>query len=503
MGQTATLLGSGGKRALSSMARKQCVLGDMNSKSFALGGGEWYASWFFGDKGVTWSLGIKTAICSVGEHPIVLSCWGSKESTSESQNVKHRAICCQGHGETCQREFDSEKRCLEYLSNDGAQWTLLTKNRELPTRQMRWKTNTIRNRYLKDMTLYKEFIKTLPLGKMMTNHLNMPIEGEEERWSNHRTKRTFLVGILAGFSFFSKSDSHAVEEKEKDTVTEQEDKIIFLLKAAKLSIMKGELEDAEQILHQAAHLAHKSDNKKAIIYTYDLMANLAYLRGQYDSAEKLFKAVMSYLLAADTKQDDNAFIEISLKLASIYAAQKRHDLAFAGYEFCILTLEEKTEKQKHLPEEVLTVEEKANTRLLFGLCMDSYARYLMANKKLPRAQTMCERALKISIEVQGLSHPQTVILMNDLAAVLDYQGQHDQAYTYVKKASELAQQTEHPEEHVVLSNMAAILMHQEHFEEARKVFTEALKQAEQKRDGTAIKQIQEGLTELSQRRGGL
>lgn len=35
--------------------------------------------------------------------------------------------------------------------------------------------------------------------------------------------------------------------------------------------MKGELEEAERILHEAIRLSHQSDNKRAIIYTYDLV----------------------------------------------------------------------------------------------------------------------------------------------------------------------------------------------------------------------------------------
>lgn len=54
---------------------------------------------------------------------------------------------------------------------------------------------------------------------------------------------------------------------------------------------------------------------------------------------------------------------------------------------------------------------------------------------------------------------QTVVLMNDLATVLDAQGHYDEAYSYVKKAAELAKETQHPEEHMVLNNLAAILMH--------------------------------------------
>ncbi|XP_074869693.1 tetratricopeptide repeat protein 19, mitochondrial isoform X2 [Carettochelys insculpta] len=307
-----------------------------------------------------------------------------------------------------------------------------------------------------------------------------------------------VLAAVAAFSLFSRNAEEEKETQEGENA-ETEDTIIFLLKKAKLSIMKGELEEAEQILHQAVGLAHQSGNKRAIIYTYDLMANLAFLRGQLDSAEKLFKAAMSFLLAGGMKQDDNAIIEMSLKLASIYAAQNQHKLAHAGYEFCILTLDEKVAKCKDLTEDILPAEEKANTRLLLGLCLDSYGRYLLAHKQLPEAQRMYERALQISREVQGETHPQTVVLMSDLATVLDARGLYDAAYVHGKRASELAKQTEHPEAHVMLNNLAGILMHKD-FLQAKQVYKEALNQAKQKGDTASIRHIQEEMAELARRK---
>ncbi|XP_074746494.1 tetratricopeptide repeat protein 19, mitochondrial isoform X1 [Strix uralensis] len=299
------------------------------------------------------------------------------------------------------------------------------------------------------------------------------------------------LGFLGALSLFP-----------RDAEEEGEDAIIHLLKRAKLSVMKGELGEAEQVLHQALRLSHQSDNRKAIVYTYSMMANVAFMQGQLDNAEKLYKASMSYLLAGDTKEDDNAILEMSLKLASIYAAQKQHKLALAGYEFCILTLEEKIAKQKDLPEDVLPAEEKANTRLLLGMSLDSYARYLLNVNQLPVAQKMYEKALQISNDVQGETHPQTVVLMNDLATVLDAQGHYDEAYSYVKRAAELAKETQHPEEHMVLNNLAAILMHKEDFLQAKQVYKAALEQAQQKGDVASVQHIQEELAELAKRRKG-
>ncbi|XP_072496146.1 tetratricopeptide repeat protein 19, mitochondrial isoform X2 [Notamacropus eugenii] len=336
------------------------------------------------------------------------------------------------------------------------------------------------------------------------------VAAKPSRLGQGRSARGLCVVALAALSWFFKSAPAEVEEEEEEEEedeevesppSETELRIIEMLKRAKLSIMKKDPEEAERILHEALHLAHKADIKKAIIYTYDMMANLAFMRNQLEKAEKLFKATMSHLLIGGMKQEDNAIIEISLKLASIYATLKRQEFAFAGYEFCISTLERKITREKALTEEIMPAEEKANTHLLLGMCYDSYARYLLDISRLSDAQKMYEKALQISREIRGERHPQTVVLMNDLATTLDAQGRFDEAYTYVKRASELARQIEHPELHRVLSNMAGILMHKASFVEAKYVYEEALKEAELKGDVASIEHIKEELTELASTRG--
>ncbi|XP_026986930.1 tetratricopeptide repeat protein 19, mitochondrial isoform X3 [Sagmatias obliquidens] len=206
-----------------------------------------------------------------------------------------------------------------------------------------------------------------------------------------------LLSLLAALAWSSRP-APAEQERERQgaggaAAGDAEAEIIQLLKRAKLCIMKDEPAEAELILHDALRLAYKSDNKKAITYTYDL-------------AEKLFKATMSYLLGGGMQQEDNAIIEISVKLATIYAAQNRQELALAGYEFCISTLEEKIGREKELSEDTLSVEEKANTHLLLGMCLETYARYLLFSKQPSQAQRMYEKALQIAEEILGERHPQ-------------------------------------------------------------------------------------------------
>ncbi|XP_051555943.1 tetratricopeptide repeat protein 19, mitochondrial isoform X2 [Myxocyprinus asiaticus] len=219
-------------------------------------------------------------------------------------------------------------------------------------------------------------------------------------------------------------------------------------------------------------------------------------------AEKLFKAAMSFMLSGGTPQDDNAVIEMSLKLASIYASQNKNELAEHGFQFCTESLETKIEKDKDLPPESLSDEKRKDTRLLLGLSLDARARYLAANRRFTGACRDYRNALQICLEEQGETHPQTLVLMSDLATVLDLQGKHDEALAHLKRAVELGRAAGHPDQHVLLGNMAGILMHKGEFEESGKLYQEALALAQAAGDGEAVEQLQEGLKELANRKDG-
>ncbi|XP_051990187.1 tetratricopeptide repeat protein 19, mitochondrial-like [Xyrauchen texanus] len=309
------------------------------------------------------------------------------------------------------------------------------------------------------------------------------------------SKWSFAAWGAIAFSLFGSSDERTEEQK-------LEDELILLLKKAKYSMMIGELDAANVFLHKAVRLAHQMHNNDAIIYTYSLMANLAFVQGQLDNAEKLFKAAMSFMLSGGMPQDDNAVIEMSLKLASIYASQNKNELAEHGFQFCTESLESKIEKDKDLPPESLSDEKRKDTRLLLGLSLDARARYLASNRRFTGACRDYRHSLQICMEEQGESHPQTLVLMSDLASVLDLQGKHDEALVHVKRAVELGRAAGHPDQHVLLGNMAGILMHKGEFEESGKLYQEALALAHAAGDGEAVEQLQEGLKELANRKDG-
>uniref|UniRef100_A0A673X6T3 Tetratricopeptide repeat domain 19 n=2 Tax=Salmo trutta TaxID=8032 RepID=A0A673X6T3_SALTR len=320
-------------------------------------------------------------------------------------------------------------------------------------------------------------------------------ESNGEENSRATSNWTYAMGSVIAFSLFSKA-----EEDTRTDAQKKEDEIILLLKRAKLSMMRGQLHGANGFLHQAIALAHQSNNTQAIIYTYSLMANLAYVQGQLDNAEKLFKVAMSFMLSGGTPQDDNGVIEMSLKLATIYAGQEKNDLAKMGFQFCTESLEAKLEKFKELPAEEQSEELRKETRLLLGLTLDSHARYMAAIHRLSQAVVDYKQALLICQEEQGQTHPQSLVLMSDLATILDMQGRHDEALPLVKQAVELSREAGHPDQHVLLGNMAGILLHNDLYEESVKVYKEALALAQSAGDEEAVEQIQEGLKEVGNRR---
>ncbi|KAM8727353.1 tetratricopeptide repeat protein 19, mitochondrial [Acanthopagrus schlegelii] len=306
-----------------------------------------------------------------------------------------------------------------------------------------------------------------------------------------------VLWAAVALSLFSSSD-----EDQRDEAQRKEDELILLLKKAKLSVHRGQLQAASGFLHQAVVLAHQTHNNQAIIYTYSLMANLAYVQGQLDNAEKLFKAAMSFMLSGGTPEDDNAVIEISLKLASIYAEQNKPELAEHGFRFCMESLEAKLEKQKEIPAEEQTEDREAlrkDTRLLLGLCLDSRARYRASTLHLKQAGQDYQSALNICRQEQGDTHPQTLVLMSDLATVLDLQGHYDDALVLVQQAVDLSRSAGHPDQHILLANMAGILLHKGHLEDAARFYQEALNLAREARDQEAVDKVQEGLKEVKKR----
>lgn len=67
-------------------------------------------------------------------------------------------------------------------------------------------------------------------------------------------------------------------------------------------------------------MAQDLKHEKGITYVYDTMANLAFEKGEYLKAQRLFVEVLRRLIGGGLPQDDVIVINISLKIADTFVA---------------------------------------------------------------------------------------------------------------------------------------------------------------------------------------
>ncbi|XP_035231024.1 tetratricopeptide repeat protein 19, mitochondrial-like [Stegodyphus dumicola] len=202
--------------------------------------------------------------------------------------------------------------------------------------------------------------------------------------------------------------------------------MISVMKLGVLSLQKEEYDKAENILHLALKLAQERQDMQAQRYIFDLLANVAFQKGDLSNAEKLFIQVTKELLAAGIPYDDNSVVEISLKLASIYGQRNEREKAEKGFKFCINTQQNKLKNFDLSDAESLSDYQK-DTVLLWAMSVDWYARYLLASGMLKDAKENFLKALDISERINGASHPQTLVLLNDIGSVHSLLKEYDSA----------------------------------------------------------------------------
>lgn len=214
---------------------------------------------------------------------------------------------------------------------------------------------------------------------------------------------------------------------------EKEDPVIQTIKLGILSMQREEFQKAEQYLHLALKMAQERSDSQAIVYIYDILANVAFQKGDFKNAETLFIEVMKHLISMGTEENDNSIVEISLKMAAMYSKQGLGEKAEAGYQFCLNSQQEKIDLIDLKDLSKLSATEK-ETLLLWAMCIDWYARHLLDKGKLIEAQTNFERAYIMSEKINGPSHHQTLVLMNDIGSVATLREDYNTALNFLQAA---------------------------------------------------------------------
>ncbi|XP_050406875.1 tetratricopeptide repeat protein 19, mitochondrial [Patella vulgata] len=256
---------------------------------------------------------------------------------------------------------------------------------------------------------------------------------------------------------------------------------------ARLAQMKQDEEKAITYLHKALTAAddefkHNRMSEKDYIYArinvFDSLANIALAKGEYTKAEKLFKETMKGCLEVGITKTDNAMVEMSIKLASIYAMQKREDEAVRGYEFCIETQDLK----------VKDPECDIDSLALLGIALESYGRYLLYHKNLEQSLVMLTRAVEVAKTTLGESGMQTLVLMNDLATVYILKKDFEKAEALLKQAIETGEKVESTHCPALYCNLGAVYLRKSQLSDTELACKHGLQLAKKYTDKLAIEQ---------------
>ncbi|GIX94582.1 tetratricopeptide repeat protein 19, mitochondrial [Caerostris darwini] len=294
-------------------------------------------------------------------------------------------------------------------------------------------------------------------------------------------KSFLLAGILTWLGLKK-------EEKE-------EDPMISVIKLGILNMQKKEYNTAENILHLALKLAQERQDMEAQRYIFDLLANVAFEKGDFPKAEKLFIQVTKELLATGTAFDDNSIVEISLKLASIYSQREEKEKAEKGFQFCISTQQSKLDSIDLSKVDALSDNQK-DTVLLWAMCVDWYARYLLASGMLKDAKENFQKALDISERINGISHPQTLVLLNDIGSVHSLLNETDLAVENFKKAIKRSSESESPDLPAFYCNLGATYLQTGNISRGEEACRTALRLARKMKHTVAEADATECLKEL-------
>ena len=216
---------------------------------------------------------------------------------------------------------------------------------------------------------------------------------------------------------------------------EEEDDLTLAVKRGILAIQEGDLARADRLLHIALKMAQDSGREEAITHIFCLLGNLALERNFPGQAERLLKTVVQRLIAAGEPSDSNSVVEISLKLAQVYASIGSLEQAEQGFQFCVAT------QQRKLGKGVVDEDSLG----LAGMVLDQRAQFLLQQDRLSEAEMAWREAVKVAEQLHGEEGEQTLVVKNSLATLLSMRGQHKAALDMLERvvAAGKRQQTAH------------------------------------------------------------
>lgn len=295
-----------------------------------------------------------------------------------------------------------------------------------------------------------------------------------------------LIGLVGLFK-----DKTADNDEDKALLTDSEK--MKKMKPVELLIAKGVLSmcdqnyaSANEFFHKALHIAQDEEDEERENQILNLLAANYFESGDFENAEKLFIDLMKRMIADGVEATAPPILELSLKLASIYSRNPlAHQKALKGFRFVINSLLENLEdilsQEGDLNVDDLT-EERRDELALLGWSYDWFAKHLLAANDYNGAADMLQRALKISSQVLGPLHDQTLILLNDVGTTLAMNGSPEEGRRFIRKAVECAIKSQSKELASFYVNLGLVNLKLLKLEEAKRYCEFSLELASKNRE---------------------
>lgn len=276
--------------------------------------------------------------------------------------------------------------------------------------------------------------------------------GTQQRKGTYKFLGT-VTFTRAFLGFFGTADS-------KDPVKEH-------IRLGHIAVAREDFKEAENCYHLALHAGQQQFNEKKIdkrqlitirIYVFDSLGNLALKMGDLKKAEELYKRTLKVAVQNEFfTQTDNATVEISMRLAAIYAMMGKEEETHTGFQFCIKTQEDKIRENP---------DESSYTYGLLGMCLENYAKFLLNTKQYDKALEYLQRAEEVVVRYLGEEHPQRIVALNDIGSVHILKKDYDKAEKVFKKALAIGHACKDETLPVLYCNLGALYLRQSKVDKA-------------------------------------
>lgn len=301
-------------------------------------------------------------------------------------------------------------------------------------------------------------------------HKNGKSSGRNSSNQNFILASGLITGVLS---------SLGIEEPVVDPGAD--DPLKMTIKKGMLCMMKGDHEAAEAIFHAALKIATDLSNDKAVDYIYMMMAENALDQRDLKKSESIYREVMRRLLSSGRcKENDEAIVEISLHLATIYGETGQfsfvisylwslihslpicletgdYEKADEGFKYCIHHQKPRVVPLLKDKDRQLTSDEE-NSLALYAMILDWFSKYSHLRKNYDLVYTYLKECIDVSKRFLPPSDEQRIILMSDFGVACERIGKLDEAVTSLKEAIKLASDYSEENLGVFLYNLGMVYL---------------------------------------------